>query len=139
MVAKSKRKPVKPVPPSAADLFREAMASENDRERRTKEMARQVLAVASQFAGDGPIVIVGAGICYSNLADQRPCIHCGKNTVAVSVFEPTPEFLQNVLGVPPKTAVAVISSLCDNCINLCAEDENEANVITSEVMEIIGG
>ncbi len=132
-----KHKSASPPSPSAADLFRKAWDEENDRERRTKEMARQVLAVASRFAGDGPIVVVGAGICYATLADDRPCVHCGKSTPAVAVFRPTEGFCRQVLGVPPATAVAVISTLCDNCVNLCMRGGKTCEAIEAEVMAII--
>ncbi len=134
---KSKRKSVPPPPPSAADLFREAMASEGDRDRRTAEMVRQVVATASHFAGNGPLVIVGAGVCYATIADQRPCVHCGESTDVVAVFCPTQGFCREVLRVPRQTAVAVIASLCDRCVDLCMEDGNESSVITAEVMKII--
>ncbi len=122
---------------SAADLFRKAMEAEGDRDLRTRAMAQKVIAVASRFAGDGPLVIVGANNYYDTLADQQPCVHCGGLTDFVAVFEPTPEFCRKVLGVPPKTSVAVIAKLCDRCVDLCMEDGNESSVITAEVMKII--
>lgn len=130
-----KRKFAKPVTPSAADLFRKAMASEDEDEREIRTLAAiaNVLRVASHGTGDGPLVVVGAGIDSDNVIDDRPCVHCGAPTDNISIFHPPP----GVIPVPPKTTVAVIATLCDDCNILYKQSDEVCAAVGDKVLAII--